>query len=109
VGFLVTSAGQATPTAAILDLFTESSDVEAVRVLVATGMEFLLSNGIESVRSWTLHGPAQSAAHALPKRVLPFRRKESHAVIFRALQPKEITVPVSAEKWHFNLGDTDGA
>jgi len=109
VGFLVTSADRATPTAAIIDLFTDSGDVEAVRVLLANGMDFMLSNGVQSVRSWTLQGPVQSAAHKLLQRMLPFRRKQSHALVFRVLLPQEITLPVSSKKWHFNLGDTDGA
>lgn len=109
VGFLVTSADRTAPTAAIIDLFTESNDVEAVQVLLATGMRSLLSHGVQLISTWTLQGSAQSAAHTLLQRALPFRRKKHLHLAFRILLPQEITLPVSSGKWHFTLGDSDGA
>jgi hypothetical protein len=109
VGFLVTSADRTVPTAAIVDLFTESNDVEAVRVLLATGIGSLLDGGVQSISTWTLQGSAQSAAHELLQRAFPFRRKQHLHLVFRVLPPQEITLPVPAQKWHFTLGDSDGA
>ncbi len=67
MGFLVTSANRTVPTAAIVDLFTESSAGEAVRALLATGIGSLLNTGVRSINTWTLQGPAHaselSAAH----------------------------------------------
>jgi hypothetical protein len=109
VGFLVTSADRTTPTAAIVDLFTESSDVEAVRALLATGMGRLLSGGVQLISTWTLQGSAQSAAHDLLQRAFPLRRKQHLHLVFRVLLPHEITLPLPSQKWHFTLGDSDGA
>lgn len=107
-GFLVASANRATPTAAILDLFTESNDVEAVRELLATGMSSLLSSGIQLVSTWTLQGSAESAAHGLLRRAFPFRTKPYLHLAFRILR-SELALPLPSQKWHFTLGDSDGA
>lgn len=109
VGFLVTSANRTVPTAEIIDLFTESNDVEAVRALLATGMGGLLNSGVQLISTWTLQGSVQSATHQLLQRALPFRRKKHLHLAFRILLPQEITLPVSSQKWHFTLGDSDGA
>ena len=109
VGFLVTSADRTAPTAAVVDLFTESSDVEAVRALLATGIGSLLNSGVQLISTWTLQGSAQSAAHELLQRAFPFRRKQHLHLVFRVLLPQEITLPVPSQKWHFTLGDSDGA
>jgi hypothetical protein len=108
-GLLVTSADRTVPSAAIVDLFTESDDVEAVRVLLATGMGSLLDNGVRLISTWTLQGSsAQSAAHQLLQRALPFRRKKHLHLAFKMLLPQEVALPVSSRKWHFTLGDSDG-
>ncbi len=109
VGYLVTSANRTVPTAAIVDLFTECSDVEAARDLLATGMGGLLNSGVQSIGTWILQGPAQSAAQDLLQRALPFRRKQHLHLAFRVLIAQEITSPLPAQKWHFTLGDCDGA
>jgi hypothetical protein len=110
VGFLVTSADQTAPTAAVVDLFTESSDMEAARALLATAMGSLLKSGAQLISTWTLQRSAQSAAHELLQRALPFRRRQHHLhLAFRILLPQEITLPLPSQKWQFTLGDSDGA
>ena len=113
VGFLVTSASRAVPTAAIVDLFTESSDGEAVRALLATGMGSLLNSGVQLISTWTLQGSphvsALPAAHQLLQRALPFRKTPHLHLAIRVLRPQEITLPLASQKWHFTLGDSDGA
>ncbi len=108
VGYLVTWAGRTAPTAAIVDLFTGSSDVAAVRALLATGMGSLLNRGAQSIGTWILQGPAQSAAHVLLRRAFPFRWKQPLHLAFRILIAQEITSLLPAQKWHFTLGDCDG-
>ena len=107
-GFLVTSAARTVPTAAIVDLFTESGDEEAVRALLATGMGSLLNSGVRLISTWTLQGSAQSAAHHWLQRAFPFRDKRHLHLAFRVLLPQEITLPLPSQKWHFTLGDSDG-
>jgi len=109
VGFLVTSAERTAPSGAVVDLFTESCDAEAVRALLATGMGSLLKGGIELISTWTLRGSAQSAAHQLLQHTFPFRRNKHLHLAFRILLPQEITLPLPSQKWHFTLGDSDGA
>jgi len=110
VGFLVASADQTAPTAAVVDLFTESSDMEAARALLATGMGSLLNSGAQLISTWTLQRSAQSAAHELLERAFPFRRRQHHLhLAFRVLLPQEIILPLPSQKWHFTLGDSDGA
>ncbi len=113
-GFLVASADRTASVAAIVDLFTESSDREAVRALLATSMGSLLSRGVQSISTWTLQGSAQSAAHELLQRAVPMRRRQHLHLVFRVLHPRvlpaqEITLPLASQKWHFTLGDCDGA
>ncbi len=108
-GFLVTSAARTVPRAAIVDLFTESSDGEAVRALLATGMGSLLNRGVQSISTWTLQGSVQSAAHQWLQRAFPFRQKRHLHLAFRVQLPQEITLPLPSRKWHFTLGDSDGA
>ncbi len=109
VGFLVASANRASPEAAILELFSASNDVEAVRALLAEGMGALLRDGIRSVSTWTLQGGAASASHGILRRALPFRRTPHLHLAFRILDPHEIVLPLPSQKWHFTLGDSDGA
>jgi len=109
VGFLVTSADRTAPTAAIVDLFTESGDGEAGRALLATGMGSLLNRGIRSISTWTLQGSVQSATHQLLQRAFPFRRKQYLHLAFRTLLPQGTTLPMPSQRWHFTLGDSDGA
>jgi GNAT superfamily N-acetyltransferase len=113
VGFLVTSASRTVPTAAIVDLFTESSDGEAVRALLATGMGSLLNSGVQLISTWTLQGSAPvsalPAAHELLQRALPFRKTQHLHLAIRVLLPQETTLPLASQKWHFTLGDSDGA
>lgn len=109
VGFLVASAHRTVPAAAIVDLFTESNDVEAVRGLLATAMGSLLSSGIQLISTWTLRGSAESAAHAFLQRAFPFRRNQHLHLAFRILRSQEATLPLPSQKWHFTLGDSDGA
>lgn len=109
VGFLVTSAERTAPSGTVVDLFTESCDAEAVRALLATGMGSLLKGGIELISTWTLRGSAQSAAHQLLQHTFPFRRNKHLHLAFRILLPQEITLPLPSQKWHFTLGDSDGA
>jgi GNAT superfamily N-acetyltransferase len=113
VGFLVTSASRAVPTATIVDLFTESSDGEAVRALLATGMGSLLNSGVQLISTWTLQGSAHvsalPAAHELLQRAFPFRKTQHLHLAIRVLLPQEITLPLASQKWHFTLGDSDGA
>jgi hypothetical protein len=108
VGFLVARADRTAPVATIIDLFTESSDVEAVRALLATGMGCLLNSGAQSINTSTLQGSGQSAAHRLLQRAFPFRRKKHLHLVFRVLHPQEITLPLPSQKWHFTHGDCDG-
>jgi len=109
VGFLVTSADRTVRTAAIVDLFTESNDGEAVRALLAMGMGSLLNSGVQLISTWTLQGSAQSAAHELLQRAFPFRKPQHLHLAIRVLLPQEITLPLASQKWHFTLGDSDGA
>lgn len=109
VGLLVTSADRTTPTAAIVDLFTESNDTEAARALLATGMGILLHSGVQLISTWTLQGSTQSAADELLQRAFPFRRKQHLHLVFKVLLPQEITLPMASQEWHFTLGDSDGA
>jgi GNAT superfamily N-acetyltransferase len=109
VGYLVTSADRSAPVAAVVDLFTENGDEEAVRALLATGMGSLLKSGAQTISTWTLQGPAQSAAHELLRRAVPMRRKQHLHLVFRDLQPQELNLPLPSQKWHFTLGDCDGA
>ena len=108
-GFLVTSADQSAPSAAIVELFAETTDEEAVKALLATAVESLLNRGVKLISTWTLQGPAQSAAHQLLQRAFPFRRKQHLHLVCRILRPQEIALPVPSQKWHFTLGDSDGA
>jgi GNAT superfamily N-acetyltransferase len=113
VGFVVTSADRATPTAAVVDLFAESGDAEAIRALLAASMGELLKSGAQLISTWTLQsaspGPAQSAAAAVTQRAFPLRRKQPLHLAFRILAQPEITLPQTKQKWHFTLGDSDGA
>jgi hypothetical protein len=108
-GFLVTSRERATPTAAIVDLFAESNDADTVRALLATGIAALLNEGVQLINSWSLRGSAQSAAHVLLRRALPFRRKPQLHLAFKILRPEKAALPLPSQKWHFTLGDCDGA
>jgi GNAT superfamily N-acetyltransferase len=112
VGFLVTSASRTVPTAAMVDLFTESSDGEAVRALLATGMGSLLNSGVRLISTWTLQGSAGvsalPAARALLQRAFPFRYTQHLHLAIRVLLPQEITLPLASQKWHFTRGDSDG-
>jgi GNAT superfamily N-acetyltransferase len=108
-GFLITSADRSGRTAAVVDLFTESGDKEAVRALLATGLSSLLASGAQLIRTWVLQGPAQSAAQEGLRRAFPFRRKNHLHLAFRVLRADEIPLPLPAQKWHFTLGDSDGA
>ncbi len=108
-GFLVTSADRSGRTAAVVDLFSESGDGEAVRALLATGLGSLLRSGAQLIHTWSLQGPAQSAAQEGLRRAFPFRRKHHLHLAFRVLRPHEISLPLPAQKWHFTLGDSDGA
>ena len=108
-GFLVASASLAAPVGAIIDIFGESNDVEAVRELLATGMNSLLSSGVRLISTWTLQKSAESASHRLLRRAIPFRTKPHLHLAFRILRPLEITLPLPLHKWHFTLGDCDGA
>jgi GNAT superfamily N-acetyltransferase len=116
VGFLVTSANRTVPTAALVDLFTESRDGEAVRALLATGIGSLLNGGVRSISTWTVQGSAPgsergfklSAAQELLTRAFPFRMTPHLHLAFRVLPPQEITLPLPSQKWHFTLGDSDG-
>jgi len=108
-GYLVASADRTVPEAAILELFAESHDEEAVRALLAVGMDSLLRSGIRSVNTWTLQGSSGSAAHALLRRALPFRRKQHLHLAFRILSSDAIKLPLASQNWHFTLGDSDGA
>ncbi len=117
VGFLVTSAERTAPSGAVVDLFTESCDAEAVRALLATGMGSLLKGGIELISTWTLqasghgseHRSELSAAQEVLRCAFPFRRKQYLHLVFRAPDAKEINLPATSQKWHFTLGDSDGA
>lgn len=109
VGYLVTSADRNAPVAAIVDLFTENGDEEAVRALLAAGMSSLLNSGAQKIVTWTLQGPAQSAAHELLRRAVPMRRKEHLHLVFRTPLQQRINLPLPSQKWQFALGDCDGA
>lgn len=108
-GFLVTSANPTNRTAALVDLFAESNDEEAMRALLATGMGSLLDSGTRLISTWTLRGSKPSPTHELLQRAFPIRSKQHLHLAFRLLLPQEITLPLSSQKWHFTLGDCDGA
>jgi len=109
VGFLVTSADRASPTAAVVDLFASIGDAEAVRALLARGLEDLLRSGVQLISTWTTQGGTQSAVQKLLRRCLPLRRKQHLHLAFRVLKTEEVTLPSPSQKWHFTLGDSDGA
>jgi GNAT superfamily N-acetyltransferase len=109
VGFLVISNDRENTLGKIIDLFTEKNDTEAARALLATGMGNMLESGIREVSTWTLQGDAESAAHTLLRRALPFRRKRHLHLAFRALAGKEVSLPLTSKNWHFTVGDSDGA
>ncbi len=117
VGFLVTSADRTSPTGAIVDLFSESTDLEAVRALLASGIDDLLKNGAQLVSTWTVRlsatdratRSAPSAAHKLLQRAFPIRRKQHLHLAFKVLLPQAVTLPLPSQRWHFTLGDSDGA
>ena len=108
-GFLITSADRTAPSAAVVDLFTDAKDAEAAQALLATAMESLLSSGVQLISTWTLQDSPKSAAHASLQRAFPFRRKQHLHLVFKVLGAQEITLPALSEKWHFTLGDSDGA
>ena len=109
VGFLVTSADRASPTAAVVDLFALSGDAEAVRALLARGLVDLLRSGVQLISTWTTQGGTQSAVQKLLRRCFPLRRKQHLHLAFRVLKTEEVTLPSPSQKWHFTLGDSDGA
>ena len=109
VGFVVASTSEAVSTAHIVDLFAESGDKETVEALLATSIDSLLRRGFRTVHTWTVHGPAQSAAQDRMQSALPFRRKRPLHLAFRILRPQDIALPLPSQKWHFTLGDSDGA
>jgi len=109
VGFLVTSADRASPTAAVVDLFASIGDAEAVRALLARGLEDLLRSGVQLISTWTTQEGTQSAVQKLLRRCLPLRRKQHLHLAFRVLKTEEVTLPSPSQKWHFTLGDSDGA
>jgi len=117
VGLLVTSADRTTPTGAVVDLFSERSDLETVRALLATGVDDLLKNGAQLVSTWTLRlSPSDSATRSAPspankllQRAFPIRRRQHLHLAFKVLLPKEVTLPGPSQRWHFTLGDSDGA
>lgn len=108
-GFLVASANRENTQGAIVDLFTASSDVEAAQALLATGMGSLLDRGIPLLSTWTLQGSQESAAHNALRRAFPFRNKPPLHLAFKILAPQKVSLPVPSRKWHFTLGDSDGA
>lgn len=109
VGFLVTSADRASPTAAVVDLFALIGDAEAVRALLARGLADLLRSGVQLISTWTTQGGTQSAVQKLLRRCLPLRRKQHLHLAFRVLKTEGVTLPSPSQKWHFTLGDSDGA
>jgi hypothetical protein len=108
-GFLVTSSERTSPSGAVVDLFAESGDAEAVRALLATGIDSLLKAGARLISTWTPQGPAQSATHKFLQRSFPLRRKQHLHLAFRVLKAGEIDLPGPSQKWQFTLGDSDGA
>jgi len=109
VGFLVASAERANLAAAIVDLFTDGSDEEAVEGLVATAIGDLLGRGMQLISTWTLQRSAVSDGHKMLQRAFPFRRKQHLHLAFRVLHSHEIPSPLPSQKWQFTLGDSDGA
>jgi Acetyltransferase (GNAT) domain len=116
-GFLITSADRTSPTGAVVDLFSERSDLEVVRALLASGVDELLKNGAQLISTWTLRSSAAdsgtksapSAAHKLLQRAFPLRRKQHLHLAFKILLPQTFTLPLPSQRWHFTLGDSDGA
>ena len=108
-GFIVTSANRTAPTAAIVDLFTENSDTEAAQALLSAAGKNLLDSGVKLISTWTLQGPINSAADRQLRQALPRRRKIHLHLAIRELNPQNATLPSTSQKWHFTLGDSDGA
>ena len=108
-GFLVASVNRQNTVGAIVDVFTENNDTDAARALLATSMADLLDRGVGAVSTWTLRGTADSAPHRLLRRTFPFRRSRHLHLAFRILAPHEVSLPLTSPKWHFTLGDSDGA
>ncbi len=109
IGFLVASVNRQGTVAAIVDIFTGKNDTDAARALLATSMAYLLDRGVGTVSTWTLRGTVNSAADRLLRRTFPFRRSRHLHLAFRTLTPKEVSLPLTSPKWHFTLGDSDGA
>jgi len=65
------------------------------------------------IGTWTLQGSAHVSvlptAHELLQRAFPFRKTPHLHLAIRVLRPQEITLPLASQKWHFTLGDSDGA
>jgi hypothetical protein len=108
VGFLVT-VDRSALNAAIVDIFTENGDTETARVLLSAAGKNLLDNGMKLITTWTLQGPINSAADQLLREALPRRRKNHLHLAIRELNPQNVTLLQSSQKWHFTLGDSDGA
>jgi GNAT superfamily N-acetyltransferase len=120
-GFLVTSADRTAPTGAVVDLFSESTDVEAVQALLATAMPALLNSGVQLISTWTLQASEPdsasgaeiksppSPAQRLVQRAFPLRRKQPLHLAFKVLLPQAVTLPQPSPRWVFTLGDSDGA
>lgn len=107
-GYLVSFVHVSTTLAHVLDLFAETSDVEAAQALLSTSFEQMRQEGIRSIYTWTLQSSAESSAHRVLCRSCPVKEREYLHIVFRALRPEFERTRLPSEKWHLSAGDFDG-
>jgi hypothetical protein len=106
-GYLVAFAFRAESKGFIADLFTAPEDAETAASLLRTGMESLLTSGVQAVYTWTLQSGAESAAATLLERACPIAAKPCLHFAIRFLDPRMDASRLPSNCWHLALGDFD--